>query len=80
MSPACAEAHNNLGVLYREEGDVGRAEACYQAALDARPNFPQVTGLMDGWLPCTCCHARSAAMPLLALAWYALACRRTHYL
>ena len=41
VAPGCAEAHNNLGVLHRELGNMERAAACYTAALQARPNFPQ---------------------------------------
>ena len=40
-SPQCAEAHNNLGVLHRERGNLEAAVTCYEAALTARPNFPQ---------------------------------------
>ena len=54
--PLCAEAHNNLGVLHREAGAVERAVACYQAALNARPNFPQArrvcVGCVGGVLKC----------------------------
>ena len=42
VAPACAEAHNNLGVLHRELGNMEKAMLCYTAALNARPNFPQV--------------------------------------
>lgn len=48
MAPNYAEAHNNLGVLYRELGNMERAAACYTAALNVRPNFPQV-GERAGW-------------------------------
>lgn len=41
FSPGCAEAHNNLGVVLRELGQLERAVECYQAALALRPNFPQ---------------------------------------
>lgn len=42
LNPACAEALNNLGVLHRERGNLERASHCYTAALQIRPNFPQV--------------------------------------
>ena len=41
FNPACAEAHNNLGVLYKERDNLERAVECYMAALTIRPNFPQ---------------------------------------
>lgn len=34
------------GVLYREMGNMERAMQCYQAALNARPNFPQARALL----------------------------------
>ncbi len=34
------------GVLYRELGNMERAMQCYQAALNARPNFPQASPAM----------------------------------
>ena len=42
VAPDCAEAHNNLGTIYRGLGQVQLAVASYRAALDARPTFPQV--------------------------------------
>lgn len=41
FAPNCAEAHNNLGVVLRELGQLERAVECYQAALVLKPNFPQ---------------------------------------
>ena len=41
VEPSCAEAWNNLGVLYRAQGDVDAAARCYERALHAKPNFPQ---------------------------------------
>ena len=38
----CLQALNNLGVLHRERGNLERAAQCYTAALQIRPNFPQV--------------------------------------
>lgn len=40
-APQCAEAHNNLGVLHRERGNMEQALRCYEAALAVRPAFPQ---------------------------------------
>ncbi len=42
FNPACAEAHNNLGVLYKERDNLERAVECYLNALTIRPDFPQV--------------------------------------
>ena len=42
VAPDCAEAHNNLGTIYRGLGQVQLAVASYRAALDVRPTFPQV--------------------------------------
>jgi tetratricopeptide (TPR) repeat protein len=46
FNPGCAEAWNNLGVLYKEADNLERAAECYMSALNTRPNFPQV------WLSC----------------------------
>ena len=45
FNPACAEAHNNLGVLYKERDNLERAVECYLNALTIRPDFPQVWAL-----------------------------------
>lgn len=42
FNPQCAEAWNNLGVLHKEADNLERAAECYMAALNIRPNFPQV--------------------------------------
>lgn len=42
------------GVLYREQGNMERAVQCYQAALNARPNFPQASALGVRWEPLSC--------------------------
>ncbi len=39
--PRCAEAWNNLGILYRARGDIDGAARCYQQSLHLKPNFPQ---------------------------------------
>ena len=44
FNPTCAEAYNNLGVLYRDRENLEKAVECYMAALTIRPNFPQVRG------------------------------------
>ena len=44
FNPTCAEAYNNLGVLYRDRENLEKAVECYMAALTIRPNFPQVQG------------------------------------
>ena len=43
------------GVLYREQGNMERAALCYQAALNARPNFPQAS-LPARHSRCCCRH------------------------
>lgn len=42
LSPQCAEAYNNLGVIHKERDHLDKATECYMAALHIRPNFPQV--------------------------------------
>lgn len=37
--PKCAEAHNNLGVIYKERGNLQKAILNYEKALVANPNF-----------------------------------------
>ena len=43
---ACAEVHNNMGVIHQERGNPDRAAQCYMAALGLRPDFRQV--MIDG--------------------------------
>jgi tetratricopeptide (TPR) repeat protein len=52
LNPTCAEALNNIGVIHRERGNMERAAQCYTAALQIRPNFPQVLA-RDGAPGCT---------------------------
>ncbi|GFH15820.1 TPR_REGION domain-containing protein, partial [Haematococcus lacustris] len=40
-NPACAEAHNNLGVIYKRRENLEKAMECYAAALTVKPDFPQ---------------------------------------
>lgn len=48
LNPNCVEAHNNLGVIFKEKDNMERAVECYMAALSIRPNFPQVWEVW-GW-------------------------------
>ncbi|OIR03598.1 photosystem I assembly protein Ycf3 [mine drainage metagenome] len=41
LNPGVAEAHNNLGLGYREMGEFQAAEACYRKALELRPDYPE---------------------------------------
>ena len=41
VKPDCAEAHNNLGVLYRSMGNMEKAFNCYLSALQINPRFHQ---------------------------------------
>jgi len=41
LDPNCAEAHNNLGVLAKDRGNLDQAMAHYHQALQANPNFSQ---------------------------------------
>jgi Tetratricopeptide repeat len=57
------QALNNLGVLHRERGNLERAAQCYTAALQIRPNFPQVGPSVHWPQPCSkhngCKHGRA---------------------
>jgi Flp pilus assembly protein TadD len=48
FNPHCAEAHNNLGVIYKERDNLERAVECYTAALSVKPNFPQASPRQAG--------------------------------
>ena len=37
IDPAYAAAHNNLAIAYEQEGDVDKARAAYERALELRP-------------------------------------------
>ncbi|GJM88136.1 hypothetical protein PR202_ga04163 [Eleusine coracana subsp. coracana] len=41
FNPRCAEACNNLGVIYKDRDNLDKAVECYQMALSIRPNFSQ---------------------------------------
>jgi len=41
FNPQCAEAYNNLGVLYKGKNNLERATQCYQLALQINPRFSQ---------------------------------------
>ena len=63
-STAAAAAPATAGVLYRELGNMERTVQCYQAALNVRPNFPQV-GAGRWWLG-GCCWVGAGGL------WWAL--------
>ena len=42
IKPELSEAHYNLGITYREMGDLKNAEASYKMALKFNPKFPFV--------------------------------------
>ncbi|VAI43453.1 unnamed protein product [Triticum turgidum subsp. durum] len=41
FNPRCAEACNNLGVIYKDRDNLDKAVECYQMALSIKPNFSQ---------------------------------------
>ncbi|KAG0497293.1 hypothetical protein HPP92_001984 [Vanilla planifolia] len=41
FNPHCAEACNNLGVIYKDRDNLDKAVECYQTALSIKPNFSQ---------------------------------------
>ena len=52
------------GVLYREMGNMERAMQCYQAALNARPNFPQARAFAwQGTWHCACTRHGMHGLP-----------------
>lgn len=40
-NPACWMAHNNLGDLYLQRGDLARAESCFLRAVDLNPDYAE---------------------------------------
>ena len=41
LEPDLAEAHNNLGNIYREIGEIDKARACLERATELQPDMPQ---------------------------------------
>ncbi|XP_019103322.2 probable UDP-N-acetylglucosamine--peptide N-acetylglucosaminyltransferase SPINDLY [Beta vulgaris subsp. vulgaris] len=41
FNPQCAEACNNLGVIYKDHENLDKAVKCYQMALSIKPSFSQ---------------------------------------
>lgn len=37
LKPACAEAYNNLGLIFKDNGQLDKAEACLLKAIDVNP-------------------------------------------
>jgi tetratricopeptide (TPR) repeat protein len=46
QAPNVAEAHHNLGLVYRRKGDLGRAEASFRKAAEAKPGFAEPHGAL----------------------------------
>lgn len=46
VAPRYAQAHCNMGVIYKECGEVEKAVQCYEAALASAPNFTIVLNNM----------------------------------
>lgn len=54
VNPQYAEAYNNLGVLYRDEGEIEKGLACYEKCLEISPlsrNAAQNRLLAMNYLP-----------------------------
>ena len=41
LLPDSAEAHNNLGIIHRQRGDLAPAIAAFEKAIALRPDYPQ---------------------------------------
>lgn len=41
LNPRCAEAHNNLGVIAKDQGNLPKSVMHYRSALDINPALPQ---------------------------------------
>lgn len=41
FNPACCEAYNNLGVIYKDRDNLERSIQCYSSALNVNPKFSQ---------------------------------------
>ena len=41
MKPDYAEAHNNLGNAFKEQGKLDEAVACYRRALELKPDYAE---------------------------------------
>jgi Tfp pilus assembly protein PilF len=42
IDPSYAEAHNNLAIAYEHEGQLSKARAAYQKAVELAPNNAQI--------------------------------------
>ena len=41
LKPDLAEAHNNLGIVFKDQGKLDEAVACYRRALELKPDLCQ---------------------------------------
>ena len=41
LKPDFAEAHNNLGLAFKDQGNLDQAVACYRRALELKPDFAE---------------------------------------
>ena len=41
LKPDYAEAHNNLGIALKEQGNLDEAIACYRRALELKPDYAE---------------------------------------
>uniref|UniRef100_A0A7S4S6Q4 protein O-GlcNAc transferase n=1 Tax=Alexandrium monilatum TaxID=311494 RepID=A0A7S4S6Q4_9DINO len=66
FNPRCAEAYNNMGVIFKERDHLERAFACYQMALQCNPRFAQA--LNNIGMACTATGRLQKALEFLARA------------
>ena len=41
LNPAFADSYNNLGIIFKEKGQIDKAITCYQKALDLNPGLAE---------------------------------------
>ncbi len=69
LSPASADPHNNLGVLYHGQGRIAEAASCYERALKLKPdhadalnNLGVIRKLQGRLEEAAACHRRALAV------------------
>lgn len=50
FDPRCAEAYNNMGVIFKEQENLEKALKYYHLAIQCNPRFAQTLNNLGQWL------------------------------